>query len=200
MIRTLLAHDGALARAALAFVLCRDDDIEVVAQAGRYEEVAPQVRACRPQVTVLDLDLVPLADRPRLSALRCPDGGMVVLAEARQSGALRSILADPVSGVGFLAKDHPPHRLVAAVRTLASGGHVLDPDLVVSALRTSSPLTPRETEVLSAAAEGLPVAEIAARLGLSAGTVRNHLTRVMGKAGARTWIEAVRKAHDAGWI
>lgn len=200
MIRTLLAHDGALARAALSFVLGRDENIEVVAQAGRYEEVIDQIVACHPQVTVLDLDLVPLADRSRLAALRRTGGAVVVLAETRRSGALRAILADPASGLGFLAKEQPPQRLLAAVRTMAGGGQVLDPDLITSALRAPSPLTPRETEVLSVAAEGVPVKEIAVRLELSPGTVRNHLTRVMGKVGARTRIEAVRIAHDAGWI
>lgn len=200
MIRTLLAHDGALARAALSFVLGADKNIEVVAQAGRYDEVTDQIVACHPQVTVLDLDLVPLADRPRLAALRRPGGSVVVLAEARRSGALRAILADPASGLGFVAKEQPPQRLVAAVRTVAGGGQVLDPDLIISALQAPSPLTPRETEVLSVAAEGVPVKEIAVRLALSPGTVRNHLTRVMDKAGARTRIEAVRIAHDAGWI
>lgn len=89
---------------------------------------------------------------------------------------------------------------MAAVRSAASGGPFLDPELVASAVRTASPLTPRETQVLSAIADGSPVTEIAIRLALSPGTVRNHLSRAISKVSARTRIDAVRIAHDAGWI
>jgi two-component system response regulator DesR len=102
--------------------------------------------------------------------------------------------------VGFLGNDVPPQRVVDGVRRLARGEPVVDAELVVAALNKESPLTARETEVLEIAADGSPVVEIAARVGLSPGTVRNHLSRIAGKTGARTRIEAVRIARDAGWI
>lgn len=208
MIRTILAHHGALIRGAIAFVLETEDDIDVVAEVGRYEEVVDTVLTHRPHVAVLDLDLLPCspaglsADLPGLWALHRTLAGcnVLVLAEVRKSLALGPMLAGQQPGLGFLAKDGPPERLVAAVRKVAGGEPVLDPELVVSALRTRSPLTPRETQVLSVAAEGVPVPEVADRLMLSPGTVRNHLSRVIGKTGARTRIEAVRIAQDSGWI
>lgn len=201
MIRTLVAHGGALVRGALAFVLGAEHDIEVVADIGRLEDVAVTARAYRPDVTVLDQDLLPPDDLGRLRSLHGDlPGKLLLLIEVRRSRALGSMMAGPPPGLGFLAKEGPPQKLVAAVRTAANGGPVLDPELVVSVLGMPSPLTPRETEVLGVAAEGVPVAEIAARLALSPGTVRNHLSRVIGKVGARTNIEAVRIAHDAGWI
>lgn len=208
MIRTLLAQNGALIRGALAFVLDAEDDIDVVAEIGRFDDLVDTALRHRPHVTVLDLDLVPVlpgrssADLPGLWALHRMLAGsnVLVLAEARQALVLEPMMASQQPGLSFLAKDGPPERLVAAVRKVADGELMLDPELVVSALRTHSPLTPREAQVLSVAAEGVPVQEVADRLALSPGTVRNHLSRVIGKTGARTRIEAVRIAQDAGWI
>jgi two-component system response regulator DesR len=77
---------------------------------------------------------------------------------------------------------------------------VVDADLVGAALDAPGTLTPRERDVLDLAAQGLPVREIGASLGISPGTVRNHLARVTMKADARTPIEAIRIAQEAGWI
>jgi two-component system response regulator DesR len=202
VIRTLLAHRGNLFRGALAHVLGAEDDIEVVAEIGKFGEMVDAMLVHHPKVTVLDLDLLPLEELPGLRGLRrtVPGCAVLVLAEARRSGSLGPAMAGPVPGLGFLAKDCQPGRLVTAVRSVAGGEPVLDPELVMAALRTGSPLTRRETEVLRIAAEGVPLREVAHRLTLSPGTVRNHLSRVIGKVGARTRIEAVRIAQDSGWI
>lgn len=208
MIRTVLAQNGALIRGALAFVLDAEDDIDVVAEIGRFDELLDAALRHRPHVTVLDLDLIPESagrsstDLPTLWAMHRMLAGssVLVIAEARQALMLGPMMASQQPGLSFLAKEGPPERLVAAVRKVAGGELMLDPELVVSALRTNSPLTLREAQVLSVAAEGVPVQEIADRLMLSAGTVRNHLSRVIGKTGARTRIEAVRIAQDGGWI
>lgn len=209
MIRTLLAHRSGLVRGALAFVLGAEDDIEVVGQTGRFEDLVDTVLAHHPDVAVLDLDLLPGnpgrwsgGGLPCLWALNhtLPGCRVLVLAEARRAAALGAMMARPVPGLGFVATNGPPGRLVAGVRRAAAGEPVVDPELVVHALRMRSPLTPRETQVLSVAAAGTPVVEIAELLQMSPGTVRNHLSRVLGKTGARTRIEAVRLAQDAGWI
>lgn len=209
MIRILLAHRGGLVRGALAFVLGAEDDIEVVGQTDRFEDLVDTVLAHHPDVTVLDLDLLPgnpgrwPGGLPCLWALNhtLPGCRVLVLAEARRAAAaLGAMIARPVPGLGFVATNGPPGRLVAGVRRAAAGEPVVDPELVVHALRTRSPLTPRETQVLCVAAAGTPVGEIAELLQMSPGTVRNHLSRVLGKTGARTRIEAVRIAQDAGWI
>lgn len=208
MIRTLLAHRGGLVRGALAFVLGAEQDIEVVGQTGRYEDLVDTVLAHHPDVAVLDLDLLPgnpgrwSGSLPGLWALShaLPGCRVLVLAEARRAAALGTMIARPAPGLGFVATNGPPGRLVAGVRRAAAGQPVVDPELVVHALRTRSPLTPRETQVLGVAAAGTPVVEIAELLRLSPGTVRNHLSRVLAKTGARTRIEAVRMAQDAGWI
>jgi two-component system response regulator DesR len=208
VIRVLLAYRGALVRGSLAFVLDAEDDIEVVAEVGQFSELVDAVLADRPTIIVLDLDLLPRtagrssATLPGLWALRrtLVSCKVLLLAEARKSAPLEPVMAGLAPGLGFIATDGPPSRLVAAVRKVASDEPVLDPDLVVSVLRAHAPLTPREAQVLGVAAEGVPVREIAERLVLSPGTVRNYLSRVLRKTGARTRIEAVRIAQDSGWI
>lgn len=203
MIRTLLAHDGGLVRGALAFVLQQEGDIEVVAQVDRAEEVAPAALRHRPDIAVVDLDLLGADGLPtacRLHrGLRCCR--VLILADRRRSGMYRrAMAAEAPAGIGFLAKDDSPGRLVDAVRKVANRETFVDPMLVVAALDARSPLTAREAEILSLAARGVPVKEIAPKLSLSPGTVRNYVSRIIAKTGARTRIEAVRIALESGWI
>ncbi|MER5333598.1 response regulator transcription factor [Micromonospora sp. NPDC002717] len=191
MIRTLLALDGALVRGALSLVLAAEDDISVVAELDREDALPPAVRAQRPDVAVVDLDLVGAG-----VAGQCP---LLVLADRRRARSLHRVLT-PGRTVGILGNDVAPQRVVDGVRRLARRESVIDADLVMAALVRDSPLTVRETEILDLTAAGAPVVEIARMLGLSPGTVRNHLGRITRKAGARTRVEAVRVAREAGWI
>ncbi|HKT04388.1 MAG TPA: response regulator transcription factor [Rugosimonospora sp.] len=193
---------GGLLRGALRFVLSTQDDIEVVAEHDSLDGLLADGWAGRPDVTVLDLDLlgshrVPLAEHP---ALTVPDSRTLVLVDPRRSGALGARLAGSSPQVGFLAHTVAPERVVDGIRRLHRGEPVLDGDLVAAALRAKSPLTGQEIRVLQAAALGAPVKEIATKLGLSPGTVRNYLSRIIAKTGARTRIEAVHIAQEAGWF
>ncbi|RGC67682.1 Response regulator protein VraR [Micromonospora sp. MW-13] len=192
MIRTLLALDGALVRGALSLVLAAEKDIHVVAEVGRGDAVGQAVRAGRPDVAVVDFDLI--ADGA--TAQRCP---LLVLADPRRARGLYSVFS-PGRTVGILASDVAPHRVVDGIRRLARRESVVDAELVLAAIAADSPLTERETEVLRLTAAGAPVAEVAGSLRLSQGTVRNHLGRIARKTGARTRVEAVRVARDSGWI
>jgi two-component system response regulator DesR len=109
-------------------------------------------------------------------------------------------MAQRTSPIAFVAHDGPPDRLVHAVRRVAEGERVIDADLLVAALQTCCPLTPREIDVLAVTAEGAGAKEVATRLTLSPGTVRNHLSRILTKTGARTRLEAVHIAEESGWI
>lgn len=200
MIRTLLALDGALIRGAMAFVLSTQEDIDVIAELDRCDRIAPAIRATRPDVAVIDLARYHAHEPPDHAACAEPPCPVLVLAEPRQSRALGHALRTRQHALGFLGNDVAPERVVEGVRRLSRGEPVVDADLVVAALNTRSPLTKRESEVLEIAAEGLPVTEIAHRLTLSPGTVRNHLARIAGKVGARTRIETVRIARAEGWI
>ncbi|MFJ6200124.1 response regulator transcription factor [Micromonospora sp. NPDC092111] len=209
MVRTLLALQGGLVRGALAQLLSAEHDIDVVGEADTPHQLRAAVRAERPDVAVVEFDLVTVAELAHLTAVDPADGTdgdgyvgrLLILVEQRRAGRLGPLLAEHGHRVGFLSRDVPPGRIVQGVRQLAEGRLVLDPDLVVAALEVAdSPLTNREREVLDVVAEGHPVQEIAERLVLSAGTVRNHLSRIMAKTGARTRWEAVRIARESGWL
>ncbi|MEU4381850.1 response regulator transcription factor [Micromonospora echinofusca] len=192
MIRTLLALDGALVRGALSLVLAAEADISVVAELDRGDALPPAVRTQRPDVAVVDLDLIGETG----VAGRCP---LLVLADRRRARSLHRVFV-PGRTVGILGSDVSPHRVVDGIRRLARSESVVDADLVMAALSRDSPLTSRETEILDLTAAGAPVVEVARALGLAPGTVRNHLGRIARKAGARTRVEAVRVAREAGWI
>lgn len=195
MIRTLLILDGALVRGALAFVLSAQDDIDVVGEGGGDDDVAALIRSLRPDVVVTDLDGMAGADRAR--RLPCP---ALVLASQRQARRLAMAVRHQAQPCGFLGDHVAPQRVVDGVRRLARGEPVADARLAVAALTRKNPLTEREVEILEIAATGSPAKDIAARLHLSPGTVRNYLSRVVAKVGARTRIEAVRIAQESGWI
>ncbi|GAA0394833.1 MULTISPECIES: response regulator transcription factor [Micromonospora] len=192
MIRTLLALDGALVRGALSLVLTAEADISVVAEVDRGDGLARLIRARRPDVAVIDLDLVGTAT----VAGWCP---LLVLVDKRRARRLHRVLV-PGRPLGILGRDVAPYRVLDGVRRLARGESVIDAELVMAALTRASPLTSRETQILDLTAAGAPVAEVARALGLAPGTVRNHLGRITRKVGARTRVEAVRVAHEAGWI
>lgn len=201
MIRLLLADDQALVRGALAALLNLEPDLEVVAEVGRGDEVVEQARRARPDVALLDVEMPGLDGIAATAAVRAavPSCKVLVVTTFGRPGYLRRAMAAGASG--FVVKDTPARQLADAVRRVASGLRVVDPTLAAETLASGdSPLTTRETEVLRSARTGGTVADIAASLGLSEGTVRNHLSAAIGKTGARTRAEAVRLADENGWL
>ncbi len=201
MIRVLLADDQALIRGALAALLATESDLRVVAEVGRGDEVVDAAVRSTPDVALLDVQMPGLDGLAAAAALRerLPSCRVLMLTTFGRPGYLRRALESGASG--FLVKDAPPDELIDAIRRAHAGLRVVDPALAVESLAVGdSPLTARECDVLAAAADGSTVAEIAGRLYLSEGTVRNYLSSVIGKTGARTRADAVRIATDRGWI
>jgi two-component system response regulator DesR len=201
MIRVLLAEDQTMVRGALAALLALAGDIEVVAEASRGDEVVPQALATRPDVALLDIEMPGGDGLTAAAALHAqvPTCRVLMLTTFGRPGYLRRALES--GATGFLLKDAPPAELASAVRRAAAGQRVVDPDLALSALSEgASPLTDREREVLVAARHGASVADIAARLALSEGTVGNYLSVAMQKTGARNRIEAAHIAEEKGWL
>jgi two-component system response regulator DesR len=201
VIRLLLADDQALVRGALAALLNLEPDLEVVAEVGRGDEVVDQARQVRPDVALLDVEMPGLDGIAATAALRAalPACKVLVVTTFGRPGYLRRAMAAGASG--FVVKDTPARQLADAVRRVAAGLRVVDPTLAAETLASGdSPLTPREADVLRSARTGGTVADIAAGLGLSEGTVRNHLSAAIGKTGARTRAEAVRLADENGWL
>ncbi|SCE98813.1 two component transcriptional regulator, LuxR family [Micromonospora purpureochromogenes] len=200
-IRLLLADDQALVRGALAALLSLEPDLTVVAEVGRGDEVVDEARRTGPDVALLDVEMPGLDGISATAALRAavPGCRVLVVTTFGRPGYLRRAMEAGANG--FVVKDTPARQLADAVRRVHAGLRVVDPTLAAETLATgASPLTGRETELLRAARDGGTVAELAAALHLSEGTVRNHLSAAIGKTGARNRADAVRIAEQNGWL
>lgn len=200
MIRIVLAEDQAMVRGALAALLGLEPDFDIVAKAGDGETAWSAVQAQAPDLLVTDIEMpgltgLDLAQRVRDAQLATR---VVILTTFGRAGYLRRALDAGVRG--YLLKDAPSDQLAAALRQVHAGGRAIDPQLAAAAWDDPDPLTERERAVLRLAGEGAKSADIAARLHLSQGTVRNYLSEAIGKLGAGNRIEAYRLARAKGWL
>ncbi|MFG2621120.1 DNA-binding response regulator [Streptomyces sp. NPDC048507] len=200
-IRILLAEDQSMVREALAALLGLEPDIEVLAQVARGDEVLAAARSHDVNVALLDIEMPGMTGIEAAAELRRaePSLKIVILTTFGRPGYLRGAMEAGASA--FLVKDAPAAQLAAAVRKVLAGERVIDPTLAAAALAEgANPLTDREREVLRAAEFGATNAELAARLHLSQGTVRNYLSTAIQKLAARNRAEAVRVAREKGWL
>jgi two-component system, NarL family, response regulator DesR len=200
-IRLLLADDQTLIREALAALLSFEPDMEVVAQVGRGDEVVKAAAEHHIDVALLDIEMPGMDGLAAAEQLHqdMPGVKIVILTTFGRPGFLRRAMQSGVSA--FIVKDSPPDRLATAVRKALAGERVIDPDLAAAALAEGiNPLTPRERDVLAASADGSLIAEIAGKLYLSEGTVRNYLSSCIQKTGARNRTEALHMAEERGWL
>lgn len=217
-IRVLVADDQAMIRGALAGLLDLERDIEVVAQAAdgaqAMEELARLVgssgssdpsdpaRASTPvDVAIIDIEMPRMDGITATQAIRArfPGVRVLIVTTFGRPGYLQRAL--DAGATGFMVKDAPVETLADGVRTVAAGGRAIDQSLALEALSAgSSPLTDREADVLREVEGGGTIADIARSLGLSQGTVRNHVSSSMLKMDARTRAEAASLARAAGWL
>ncbi|MET7330175.1 response regulator transcription factor [Nonomuraea sp. NPDC005650] len=198
MIQILIAEHLPLVRRGLLATLSAEPDLRVVAEVGCPEEAVRAALAYGPDVAVVDLDLpgLPVAVQLAEQAPRC---GVLMLSAQPNPGQVRKALSGPA--LGFMSLCVRPERLAEGVRQVAEGRRAIEAELAVAAFQcATNPLTRRELDVLRIAAGGARSTEIADQLFLSVGTVRNHLSRIMCKTGARNRLDAVRIASDSGWI
>jgi two-component system response regulator DesR len=201
MIRVLQAEDQAMFRGALAAILGLEEDIEVVAEEARGDLVVAASLQTRRDVALLDFVMPGGGGLSSALALlvRLPSCRIVILTVFGRCGYLRQAME--CGAVGFLLKDAPAAELAIAIRRVVAGERVVDPELALAALSEGdNPLTRREREVLVVALDGASLAEIAARLVVSEGTVRNHISTAIQKLGAQNRIEAARLAEQKGWL
>jgi two-component system, NarL family, response regulator DesR len=201
MIRVLLAEDQAMVRGALAALLSLEGDIEIIAEVGRGDEVVTVALATKPDVALLDIEMPGCDGITAAAALhsQLPSCRVLILTTFGRPGYLRRAMESGV--VGFLLKDAPSAQLATAIRRAVAGERIVDPTLAMAALSEgNNPLTERERDVLAAATGGASIAEIAASLFLTEGTVRNYLSVAIQKLGARNRIEAAHIAEQKGWL
>jgi two-component system, NarL family, response regulator DesR len=201
VIRIMLVEQLRLLRGALAAVLSAEEDFEVAAEISRVDETVLMARAVKPHAAVMDIDLLANDGLDTITqlAMEVPACVVVVLAGRDAPGALRRALDSRVHG--FVDKDAAPAHLARGIRRAVRGERVIDPALAVAALSAPrNPLAQRECQLLELAASGMSTVEIAARMHLSGGTVRNNLSVILRKTGARNRLDAVRVAQEAGWL
>ena len=200
MMRVLLAEDQSLVLGALAALLNLESDIEVVGRASDGEMAWRELQRLQPDVLVTDIEMPGLTGlelAQRVQRHELPVKVVIVTTFAR-AGFLRRALDAGVAG--YLLKDAPAEKLAEALRSVHRGGRAIDPQLALEAWTEADPLSDRERQVLRLAGEGVAAGDIAQRLGLSHGTVRNYLSEIIGKLGVSNRIEAYRMARQKGWL
>lgn len=200
-IRLLIADDEHLIRGALEALLRLEPDIEVVASADNGVTATELAESTRPDICLLDLEM-PQADgleaAERILASVTATRVIIVTRHARP-GILRRALTAGVSG--FVPKSTPAEVLADVIRDVAAGKRYIDPEIAAAALSADRcPLTERELDVLRVSRSSLGVQQIAERLHLAAGTVRNYVSSAMTKLNASSRHEAAEHAWQQGWI
>jgi two-component system response regulator DesR len=201
IVRVLLAEDQAMVRGALSALLSLEEDIEIVAEASRGDEVLPAALDTFPDVALLDIEM-PGGDGLSAAAElkeRLPACRVIILTTFGRAGYLKRAME--AGALGFMLKDAPASELASAIRRIVGGGRVVDPALAATALSEGeNPLTDRERDVLRASEDGATIKDVARELYLSEGTVRNYLSTAIKKLGTRNRVEAARLAERKGWF
>jgi two-component system response regulator DesR len=201
VIRVLIAEDQGMVRGALRALLAMEGDIEIVAETDRADQVLTLALQTKPDVALLDIEMPGGDGITAAGQLRnqLPSCRTLILTTFGRPGFLRRAMEGGASG--FMLKDAPAHELAVAIRRTMAGERVVDPGLAAAALSSgTSPLSEREREVLVAGQNGASIADIARRLFLSEGTVRNYLSSAIQKLEVSNRTEAVRVAEDQGWL
>lgn len=200
VIRLLIADDEHLIRGALGALLNLEPDIEVVASADNGVSAVELAVETRPDVCLLDLEM-PQADGLEAASriLAAVPTRVVIVTRHARPGVLRRALATRVSG--FVPKSTPAEDLAHVIRDVAAGRRYIDADIAATSLTAERcPLTDRELDALRHSRSTMSVQQIAERLHLAPGTVRNYLSSAMTKLDASSRHDAAEKAWQHGWI
>jgi two-component system response regulator DesR len=198
-IRVVIAEDQAMVLGALAALLEMEGDIRVIAQLRNGRDALQAVLTQRPDVVITDIEMPELTGIELAAQLkgRSPAKVVIVTTFARPGYLRRAVDA---GALGYLLKDSPAQELAEAVRRVHKGQRVINSELAAEALSEPDPLTDRERQVLRLAGDGASSEEIAKKLSLSDGTVRNYLSDAIGKLGAVNRVDAARIARAKGWL
>lgn len=197
-IRVVLAEDQEMVLGALAALLELEDDIAVVAQVRNGKQAVQAVREHKPDVLIADIEMPEMTGLDAAAAVKGSGTRVIMVTTFARSGYLQRAMEAGASG--YLLKARPAKELADAVRRIHRGLRVIDPELAAEAWIEPDPLTERERQVLRLAAEGVSTSDVAKKLSLSAGTVRNYLSEAIDKLGASNRIEAARIARSKGWL
>ena len=199
-IKVFLVEDQAMVLGALVALLERESDIDVIGHATSAEEALALLAGAELDVLLTDIELpgesgLDLAEKIHAAS---PDVRIVMLTTFGRAGYFERAMAAGASA--YILKDSPASELAAAIRKVHSGGRIIDPELVAASWASPNPLTDRERQCLKLAGEGLSNSDIAEKVFLSEGTVRNYLSSALAKLNAGNRTEAARLATQNGWI
>ena len=198
-IRVVLAEDQEMVLGALTALLEMENDIAVVAQARDGKDALAAVQKHTPDIFITDIEMPEMTGLDVAIALKGNTATKVIVVTTfARPGYLRRAME--AGAFGYLLKARPARELADAVRRVHKGLRVIDPDLATEAWGELDPLNERERKVLSLTAEGISTSDIAAKLNLSAGTVRNYLSEAIDKLGAANRNDAARIARGKGWL
>jgi two-component system, NarL family, response regulator DesR len=200
MIRVLTVRDEGYFGVPVRSLLESHPDMNYVATLTFDVDLVSSAAVLWPDVIVIDTEYMVSQVLPFAEELHAaiPSCAMLMLCDPAKRGMLPP--RHRRRSLNFLLKDASSALLADSVRRLAAGEHVVSPRLQTASLNTDRGLTTRELEVLGLAAQGDSVKEIAGRLYLSGGTVRNYLSAVIAKTGARNRLDAIRIARKDGWL
>ncbi|MFD7520829.1 response regulator [Paenibacillus chitinolyticus] len=198
--KVIVAEDQGMLRGALSALLDLEDDIEVIGQAADGAEALEMIRTLRPDLCIMDIEMPKMSGLDVAEALQKSKDpcGVVMLTTFSRSGYFQRAMR--AGARGFLLKDSPVGELAVALRDVQAGRRAVSPELALTFWEAENPLTEREREVLKLAREGLSSGEIASRLFLSGGTVRNYLSEAIQKLEAKNRIDAIAAAEKNGWL
>ena len=215
-IRVLLVDDQGLFREALATLLGLHSQLEIVGEAADGEAGVALAQTLRPDVVLMDLRMPGMSGVEATRRLRglVPEARVLVLTTFEDDDEV--LAAIEAGAAGYMLKASPAEKLVEAICTVMRGGSPLEPSVASKVMaelarlsrrqseercqRLADPLSARELEVLRALCEGLSNKEIAGKLGLTEGTVKNHMTQVLSKLGVLDRTQAALRAHALGLL
>ena len=200
MLKIIIVEDQALVRGAISSLLALEDNIEVIAEAENGKQALELLQQHSADIVLSDIEM------PEMSGLELaeqvqqdyPNMHMVIMTTFSKSGYIKRALNLGVKA--FILKEAPTDYLVDALNKVAAGQRVIDPELALMALDDKDPLSDKERKAIKLAGDGMKTAEIAAKLFLSEGTVRNYLSEAIAKLNAVNRIDAARIAKQKGWI
>lgn len=199
-LKVIIAEDQAMLLGAVAALLDLEPDISVVGKAANGESAYELCQQHSPDVVLTDIEMPGMSGIELAEQLQANQfsGKIIILTTFARSGYLRRAMDAGVRG--YLLKDTPSEELADAIRKVISGRKVIAPELVVEAFDEADPLSDKERKTLKLAADGLTTEQIAEKLFLSKGTVRNYLSSAASKLNAQNRIDAARIARQRGWL
>lgn len=200
MIKVIIVEDQALVRGAISALLGLDPHIEVVAEAQDGVQGLEALRTHQADIVLTDIEMPNMTGLELAQAIseQHPECKVVIMTTFSRAGYIRRAMN--IGAKGFVLKEAPSEYLVNTLKKVMQGQKVIDPELAMSALEDQDPLTDKERKALRLAGEGLKTADIAAKLFLSEGTIRNYLSEAIAKLNATNRVDAARIAKQKGWL